>query len=431
MSTDGKLFMIMLLTVTFLFVASSTYAVVVDFHGKGMIGLLGASNSYLLGGADDDSTTYGTGKFRFRAEVGTDDGRAKMVYGFETGSNRFGGEEWGYSGDSKDFENRFGYVQLSLPGLNDQVLGRGGLQKTGVNQWLWTETAAGITLHGKGMVQWSAGWFRGLEENWGEGNDINNNTDLYTITGNFKPQENLSVGGFGVYASDFGAKSDEPGFWNAYESGADSYWVGLTGKLDGHMFANTDLIYQGGDGGPNGELDISAFLTNLNVGMHVTERFKASVKGLYVSGDDDPDDGDLNAFQSIDADVDVGQIFYKDGLAGGLDQFVDDMFGVTSPDGLKNNGLATAALEGEFQLDPQNSLRGAVRYLQTAEEDEQISSGEDKLGTEVDLWYAYKYNKNLTLKLEGACLFPGDLAEKIFEDDDTVYQMVAGMVFAF
>ena len=426
-----KSFLVLVMIAAYLFAVGSAAAVTVDFHGKGMIGVFGSSNSYLLGGKDDDSTTYGTGKFRFRAEIGTDDGRAKMVYGFETGNNHFGGEDWGYSGDSEDFENRFAYIQLKLPGFNDQILGRGGLQKTGVNPWLWTETAAGLTLHGNGRVKWSTGWFRGLEENWGEDDDVNNDTDLYMVKGNFKPKDNLAVGGFGVYATDFGAKSDVGGYWEAYESGADQYWIGLTGKLDGPVFADADLIYQGGDGGNNGELDISAYLTNLNVGMHVTDRFKVSVKGLYVSGDDDPKDGDLDAFQSIDADVDVGQIFYKDGLAGGLDQFVDDMFGVTSPRGLKNNGLATVALEGKMQLDAQNSLRGAVRYLQTAEEDDRYYPGKDELGTEADLWYNYKYNKNLSLKLEGACLFPGDLAEKMFEDDDVAYQTVAGMVFAF
>jgi len=67
-------------------------------------------------------------------------------------------------------------------------------------------------------------------------------------------------------------------------------------------------------------------------------------------------------------------------------------------------------VDGAIQLDAKNSLRGAVRYLETAEAD---ISGEDELGTEPDIWYAYKYNRNLTLKLEGAYLFSGDLAEVI------------------
>ncbi len=86
------------------------------------------------------------------------------------------------------------------------------------------------------------------------------------------------------------------------------------------------------------------------------------------------------------------------------------------------------AVDGLVQLDAKNSLRGAVRYLETAEKD---ISGEDELGTELDTWYAYKYNQNLTLKLEGAYLFSGDLAEVIFENYDDVCQIGTGMEFAF
>lgn len=422
----------------FLCTAVPAAAITVDFHGKAWTGVMSSSDSNLLGGGSNDSATFAAGKFRFRSEVGTDDGRAKMVYGFETGANNFGEAErdedgdlnntWGYSGDSTDFENRFAYIQLNVPGMNDKVMGRAGLQKSGVNRWLWTETAAGVTLHGTGGVNWAAGWFRGLEEGFGE--DEAAETDFYMIKGDFKPGENVNVGGFALYGEDFGAKSDVGGDlnWSAIERDADQYWVGLTGKIDGPIFASGDLIYQGGDAGTNGDLDVSAWLANLIVGARVSDNAKVSVHGLYVTGDDDKDDGDLDAFQSVDADVKVGQIFFKDGFAGSMDRFVDDQFGATMPEPLRNNGLLNLAVDGEIQLDAKNSIRGAARYLETAEKD--ATSGEDELGYEFDLWYAYKYNDNLTLKLEGAYLFSGDLAEEMFDDDD-VYQVAAGMEFAF
>ncbi|MCF8028696.1 MAG: hypothetical protein K9K81_10060 [Desulfobacteraceae bacterium] len=419
----------------FLCTALPAAALTVDFHGKALTGVMSSSDSQILGGDSNDSTTFAAGKFRFRAEVGTDDGRAKMVYGFETGANNFGSDEWGYSGDSVDFENRFAYVQLNLPGMNDQVMGRAGLQKSGVNQWVWTETAAGVTLHGTGGVNWSAGWFRGLEEGFGE--DDAAETDFYMVKGDFKPGENITVGGFALYGENFERKNDyyendvlqQP----ALREGSDQYWVGLTGKIDGPIFASGDLIYQGGDIGEIGDtgrdadLDVSAWLANLIVGARVSDNAKVSVQGLYVSGDDDDTDGDMDAFQSVDADVKVGQIFFKDSLSASLDRFVDDQFGYTMPAPLRNKGLMTFAVDGEIQLDAKNSLRGAVRYLETAEKS---LAGEDELGYEFDLWYAYKYNDNLTLKLEGAYLISGDLAEEMFDDDD-VYQVAAGMVFAF
>ncbi len=412
-------------------------AVTVDFHGKALMGGLGASDARVLGGDDTDSAFVGAGKMRFRAEVGTDDGRAKMVYGFETGANNFGGSEWDYSGDSTDFENRFAYIQSTLPGMSDNIYARAGLQKTGVNQWLWTETAAGLTLHGKGNVNWAAGWFRGSEDGFDDDNPDNiEDSDLFVVKGDFSPASGVALGGFGVYAMDFGGRrdadtdgdgTDDP----AIEQGADQYWLGLTGALDGAVFASGDLIYQGGDAGPESQdLDVSAYLANATVGMNVNDSSKVSFNALYVSGDDDDNDGDQEAFQSIDADVDVGQIFFKDSLAASLDRYVDYQFGeYQSYDEMRNRGLINLALEGEMQVDAKNNLRGAVRYLATAEDDP--LSGESDLGYEFDLWYSYKMNKNLTLKLEGAYLISGDLAETMFEDDDNVYQFGAGAVFAF
>lgn len=417
----------LLACVLLVFMASSASAVTVDFHGKAMAGVLSSSNSYLLGGDDSDSATIGVGKFRFRTEVGTDDEMVKMVYGFETGANNFGDTEtdpagesgWGYSGDSVDFENRFAYIQTAIPGFDDTMFGRAGLQKTGVNHWLWTETAAGVTLHGKGEVNWQAGWFRGYEENWGE--DGSQDTDLYTVRADFSPASNITMGGFGVYAFDFGDEKD-------FARDADQYWLGATGSLDGPVFISGDLIYQGGDAEVGGTDDVSAYLVNATMGTELTDRTRVSFNALYVSGDDDPNDGDQEAFQSIDADVKVGQIFFKDSLAASMDRFVDDMFGQKqSYEEMENNGLFNLAVEGEVQVDAKNNLRGAVRYMETAEE----YQGDDELGVELDLWYSHKLNDNLTLKLEGAYLLSGDLAEEMFETDNDVYQVGAGMVFAF
>ena len=409
--------------------AASAAAVTVDFHGKALTGMINTSNAKMLDRAkadvDADSATIGVGKFRLRAEVGTDDGLAKMVYGFETGATDFGSGDWDYSGDSQDFENRFAYIQSALPGVSEAIYGRAGLQKTGINQWVWTETAAGVTLHGEGKVNWQTGWFRGLEDDTDEYDyisDANDDTDIFVAKADFRPITDVKVGGFGIYALDFQEKG-------AVQQDADQFWLGLTGEVGGPVFASGDLIYQGGDTGVDGDDDVSAYLANLTMGFKLNDAQKLSFNALYVSGDDDRGDNDQEAFQSIDADVKVGQIFFKDSLAASLDRFVDDMFGSTMPDGLRDNGLINLALEGEMQLDEKNNLRAAARYLQTAEDDPFVD--EDELGYELDLWYTYKMNKNLAFKVEGAYLFPGDLAEEIFADDDDVYLATLGAVFQF
>jgi hypothetical protein len=393
-------------------------AATVAFHGKAMTGVINTSNAKVLergaAGTAPESSTIGVGKFRLRAEVGTDDGLAKMVYGFETGANNFG-DQWDYSGDSQDFENRFAYIQSALPGVSDRVYGRAGIQKTAINHWLWTETAAGVTLHGKGGVSWQAGWYRGNEDDIADAND---DTDLFVAKAGFRPGADLKLGGFGVYAMDFGGKSSA-------EKDADQYWLGLTGEMDGPVFASGDLIYQGGEAGPGGDVDVSAYLASLTVGARLSDAQRISFNALYVSGDDDGADSDQEEFRGIDADVKVGQIFFKDSLSASLDRFVADQ-----PYKLAN-GLINLAVEGEIQVDAKSKLRVAGRYLASAEDVAVDGGSEDSLGYELDLWYAYKMNDNLSFRLEGAYLFSGDLTEALFADEDDLYLLCAGAVFQF
>lgn len=403
-----------------LFLAAATLsaaaAATVEFHGKALTGVLNSSNAGLLGGSDPASATIGVGKFRLRSEIGTDDGLAKAVYGFETGANNFG-DQWGYSGDSEDFENRFAYIQSAVPGMGDKLSGRAGLQKTGINHWVWTETAAGVTLHGNGPVTWQTGWYRGVEDDIADAND---DTDLFVARADFWPASHLKIGGFGVYALDYGGKSGA-------EKDADQYWAGVTGAVTGPVFTTGDLIYQGGDTGVGGSGDVSAYLANLTVGFKMGEDRKLSFNALYVSGDDDSADNDQEDFRGIDADVRIGQIFFKDSLSASLDRFVADQ-----PYKLAN-GLVNFSLEGEMKIiNPKNSLRAAGRYLASAE-DVTLSNGrsEDALGYELDLWYAYDMNENLTFKIEGAYLFSGKLAESLFADTDDLYRLAAGAVFQF
>ncbi|MFP3984211.1 MAG: hypothetical protein ACLFV2_11045 [Desulfurivibrionaceae bacterium] len=208
-------------------------------------------------------------------------------------------------------------------------------------------------------------------------------------------------------------------------SDADQYRLGVTGEMEGLVFASGDLIHQGGDAHQAGIDDVSTYLANLTTGAKLSDSAKGSFNFLY-GGDDDLDDNDDKSFESIDADVKVGQIFFKDSLAGSLDHYVEDM-----PHRLAH-GLINLALEGEVKLDQRNTIRAAVRYLASAEDMTLSTGGEDdELGYELDLWYSYKMNKNLTFKVEGAYLFSDDLAEDLLADNDDVYQMAAGAVFKF
>jgi hypothetical protein len=398
--------------------AGPAAAATVGFNGKALVGAINTSNAKVLdrgsAGTDPESAFIGAGKFRLRAEIATEDGLSKMVYGFETGSNNFG-DKWDFSGDSQDFENRFAYIQAAVPGSDGAVFGRAGLQRTGINHWLWTETAAGVTFHGAGRVNWEGGWYRGNEDDIAAAND---DTDLFYAKADFSPALDVKLGGFGVYALDFGGKGSA-------EKDADQYWLGVTGGVKGPVFVSGDLMYQGGDAGPGGSLDVSAYLANLEVGARLGDARKVFFHALYVSGDDDAADSDQGEFRGIDADVRVGQIFFKDSHSASLDRFVADQ-----PYKLAN-GLINLAVEAQVQIDPKNSLRAAGRYLASAEDVAVGGGSEDALGYEVDLWYAHQMNDNLVLKLEGAYLFSDDLTQALFADEDDLYLVCAGAVFQF
>ena len=412
-----------------------------DNIGHHYLNIHGATNEGYYKFMDNDiSTTFGLTKARLRFEGMTDDGRAKFVYGLEFGSINWGDQSkgMGLSGDGINQETRLVYADIQIPGLNENHIIRAGLQGTKINHWLWTETAAGLTYHGKsGGSSWMVGWYRGDEDRAGDSSD----NDYFVLKSDHQITEKLTIGFFGVYA-DAGDESttalDDYAAWTTGPSATyddDTYYIGLTGKGKmGPLFGNFDLIYQGGDiefeDPAYQDLDHNAWLGNLTVGYKFSDKFKMYANVLYVSGDDDPTDDDVENFNSIDVDVKVGIIFTKDSLLGDCDRFVTD-----SPY-LLDRGLINYSLTGEYQFSPEHHFRGAVRYLQTAEDlDGYGTGGDDELGTEVDFWYAYRYNKYVTLRAEAAYLFAGNGADQftdtIDDDADDLYTVAAGIMFQF
>jgi hypothetical protein len=402
---------------------TSAMAVSVEYHGSAALGVMAVSNARVLNRGNliaapsqPEEAVLGSGKFRLRTEITSDDKKSKFVYGAETGANDFG-RDWDFSGDSIDFENRFAYVQSAVPGLHEKTFIRGGLQATGINKWLWTETAGGITLHGENNKKWMAGWYRGVEADLSVDND---DSDLFVGKIDFEPYKNWKFNCFGVYAFDFLRT-------NVAQADSDQYWLGVNGNLSrdkGKFFATADLIYQGGDMS-NGN-KVSGVLANAVVGKKLDEKLKVSLNTLYLSGDDDPADAETNNFQSIDVDINISQIFFEGGLAGILDKFVTD-----SPHKLAN-GFLSYGVDADYKICPKSKIRGAITYL-SSDDDVTLANGEKEteLGYELDLWYAYEMNKNLTYKVEGAYLFADTLSHEIFGSLDDVYMLTSGAQFKF
>jgi len=397
------------------------------FSYNGALNTSGAKSYNFMDDNLDD--VFGVTKARLRFDGKTDDGRAKFVYGLEVGAFNWGDatKGAGLSGDGINQETRFAYVDLQVPGLPGKNIIRAGLQSTKINHWVWTETATGVRLKGKNSRgSWDIGWFRGDSSKYDNAKD----NDYFIGKFEYKAVPQLTMGLFAVY-EDAGEDTTSAADTYNYEN----FYLGLTGKFkNGPVFGNFDVICQTGNidikGAGNPNLDRQAWLGNLTLGYKVTPQFKLSINGLYVSGDDDPNDGDAENFDSIDVDVKVGQIFFKDSLLGDCDRFFSD-----GPY-IKDKGLINLALQGEYQINRANKVRGAIRHLWTEEDltyADKSGRSDDDLGTELDFWYVYRYNKYVKLRFEAAYLFAGDGADAMAATGqaDDLYYLATGVMFRF
>jgi len=290
---------------------------------------------------ENDPALFGLTKARLRFEGTTDDGLVKIVYGLEVGTYNWGdtGKGFGLSGDGVNQESRFAYAEVTMPGIGGKV--RAGLQPTKINEWVWSETAPGLTYHfNAGGLKTMAGWYRGEDDKITNGG----NHDYLVLKFDDKLTDNTTMGLFGIYAN---LKENQTNLDDIYDS--DTYYIGLTGKFNQDaLFSNFDLIYQGGDVDFENtaieDLDRSAWLADMTVGFKVNDSFKLSGNILYVSGDDNANDGDAKNFDSIDVDVKVGVIFFKDSILADCDRTISD-----APY-IMDKGLVNYAIQGDYQI---------------------------------------------------------------------------------
>ncbi len=372
-------------------------------------------------------------KMRLRFEGTTDDGRAKFVYALEVGTYEWGdttkklSREYGFglSGDGVNVESRFIYLDLRMPLFDAKDFIRAGLQSTKINHWVWTETAPGLTYRGKkNDWSWEVGWFRGDTA----GKDPANDNDYFIGKFGYKGFPGLNVNFFAIYEN---AGNDTTSIGDQYNY--EDVYLGLSGKFkSGALFGNFDVISQTGtiDIKGKGDLDRQGWLGNLTLGFKVTPAFKLSINGLYVSGDDDPNDGDADNFDAIDVDVKVGMIYFKDTAVAGRDRFFND-----GPY-IQDKGLLNLALQAEYQINKANKIRAAIRHLWTEEDLTYVDGSgrsDDDLGTELDFWYTYRYNKYVKLKFEGGYLFAGDASDAMAStgEADNVFQIASEIEFKF
>ena len=377
---------------------------------------------------DGIDESWGEVKYRLVVEASTNDGKVKGVYAIELGALRFGnGAGIGgstrtgggdFSGDGINIETRFAYTDFQLPGVASKARFQIGLLPFKVNSFLWDETAMGVQFKGTiGPTDLTLAWMRGRESfNNSPDDDLFEDLDAYLARVDFNIAKDIKAGLFGLYTRrNPGNEAD-----NAVFNPANQYLVKLFPNVEfdiynlgtdgsatfGNFFVNWDLIYQGGTVTDNTarERDVKAFLAHADVGVNLG-KLRLTYTGWYASGDDNPADGDIENFLSVDVDRFDSIIFFEGG-------YTDDNYFTEAPY-ILDRGLIFNKLALDYQASDKLKVGAAVLYLMTAEDirytdDTLVARNEDKLGTEIDAYLSYKLYKDVEFAINAGYLIADD-----------------------
>lgn len=355
--------------------------------------------------ADSVDEFFADIKYRANVTAASNDGAVKGVLALEVGGLQFGqGPAADYSGDGIAFEVRKAYTDFALGSGRTTV----GLAALTVNPFVWWETVPMVQYAGKaGEISYKVAWARGRESfNTTTDDDLFADNDALVARGDMALTQDAKAGVFVVYQRSSslaaGADSDLGNGYQLKTFGDGDYGIftiGTDGKLTaGNLFANWDLIYQGGsiDNNLSADLDVSAYLVHADLGINVGKT-RFTYTGWYASGDDNPADDEFNNFISTDVDRTDSIIFFEGG-------FTDDDYFTESPY-ILDKGLIFNKLAADHILSDKTTVGAALLYLMTAED---LANGENTLGTEVDAYVSHKLFSNVEASLNAGYLFADD-----------------------
>ena len=401
-----------LLIVLLVAAAGTALAADFEFHGDlnnrfnlytNQAGMFGGSETISGAPLSQDSVDefYADIKYRANVTAATNDGDVKGVLALEIGGLQFGSDV-DYSGDELRFEVRKAYTDFALGSGRAMV----GLQALTVNPFVWWETVPSVQYTGKaGDVSYKLAWARGDEfYNSSTDDDLFADDDALVARGDLTLSEGVKAGAFLIYqrAKSLSAGSDSAVSYEIKRFGDgdyDIFTIGTDGKLTaGNLFANWDLIYQGGsvDNNISADADVSAYLIHADLGMNVGKT-TFTYTGWYASGDDNPNDDDIDNFMSTDVDRADSIVLFEGG-------YTDDDYFTEAPY-ILTFGMIFNKLAVDHKLSDKTTLGAALLYLMTAED---LPNGEDTLGTEIDAYVSHKLYSNLELALNAGFLAADD-----------------------
>lgn len=456
-----KYFKGLCLLVFYLFVSSSAFALEVDWHGDLNHRFMYSSQADAVEFTDDlytyvnvedvrgltgidtkknkrDSDYFGELKYRLWMSAADNQNRVKGVFGIELGADKFGSSDADFGGDARgDIEFRWGYVDFQVPFSQNSRVAI-GLQPVGYNYWVWGDNAAGVKWTSMlGNLTYSLGWFRDDVSNSGAGGEGRKfKDDVYAIdaTYGFSPGNSLNC--FFIYR-DSGEESNVGGQMKGNESFDLSgvkdreYWVGLAGEgRHENMSGRFTVVYNGGDleagsgevfSGGQESLDREAYMVHLE-GTAKYEKTSVKLGWFYASGDDDPYDGKVENFNSIDTWVDdFGSIIVFDGIA-------DDNSFSYAPYFL-DRGNNTFYAHVDYVLTNKLTVGGRYIWLNSAKD----FVKESNLGHEFGIKSTYSIFDGLTASLAINYLVGGDAWDELSSDGhgDNVFRTDFGLRYKF
>ncbi|WP_321530143.1 hypothetical protein [uncultured Desulfuromonas sp.] len=360
---------------------------------------------------DDVNDSFMSFKYRLWTEVASDDGAVKGVYAIEIGGTHFGDADKGgsFSGDGKTVETRWAYTDFALADGRMKV----GLQPVKVNQFFWGETATGVDYK---VGNFEAAWFRGYE--MGDTDSNAEDLDAFYLRYNIKPAEDVKIGLFGVWqTSDASGDLDslDGQTWKVKKLAGydlDLYTLGIDGGMkSGAFFANWDLMYQTGDFMV--DVDFGGYFAHIDLGAKLGNG-KLTYTFWYASGDDDREDGDLDAF--IATDVDIKADYSSVVLFQGLNS---DQYFSADPY-IQDKGFMINRVAYDAKVSDRLKVGAAAMYMMTAEDMEYTDGtydyADDSIGFEIDVYAKYKMYKSLELALAAGYLMTDDALD-FYEDD--------------
>lgn len=401
-------------------------------------------------------------KYRLWTTAASDNGAIKGVFAVEIGGIQFGdkGKGGGFSGDGVNIETRMAYTDFALGNGRARI----GLMPIHINKFLWSETVTGIDYKvAVGNGDLTVAWYRGYEVvASGNANDFKDLDALYARY-DMKPMDGMKLGMFALWQTSDGltagdiAKEEADIAANKLTAAADLatataqfdllgtaaalsdlnaaqakfttadsatatappthyYTKGFTGwDLDlytlgvdggmksGDLFANWDLMYQMGDFME--EVDFGGYFAHFDIGMNIGKG-KLTYTFWYASGDDDPYDGDYDAFISTDIDINSE---YSVVLFEGYTN--DDYF--SSSPYLQDKGLILNRIGYDYQATDKLKVGAAALYLMTAEDivyddDLGIERKNDKIGFEFDAYAKYQLFSSTVVSIQFGYLLADD-----------------------